>query len=138
MQKKQLPVASPRRFRADPKRNPSIKTLQMRTFATSGNLECQMISIHLFHESPTNYTTWAVERVELSIDKTNTPPTKEFPLAPIMKIATLLLPSTFVDMLSLHVYHRIQKRCAYSNYEAFPNILEKEKRSPYLILGQPV
>ena len=138
MQKKQLPGSSPRRFRADPNRNPSIKTLQMKTFATSSNLECQIISIHLFHESPTNYTTWGVERVELSIDKANTPPTKEFPPTPIMKIATLLLASTFVDMLSLHVYHRIQKRCAYSNYDAIPNISEKEKRSPSLILGQPV
>ena len=54
--------------------------------------------------SPTNYTTWVVEHVELPIGKTNTPLRKEFPLAPIKKIATLVLPSTFVDMLSLHVY----------------------------------
>ena len=67
--------------------------------------------------SPTNYTTWVVERVKLPIGKTNTPPRKEFLLAPIKKIATLVL----------HVCHRIQKRCAYSNYDAIPNILEIEK-----------
>ena len=78
-----------------------------------------------------------MERVELPIGKTNTPSRKEFPLAPIKKIVTLV-PSTFVDMLSLHVYHRIQKRCAYSNYDAIPNISEIEKRSPSLIYGQPV
>ena len=50
--------------------------------------------------SPTNYTTWVVEHVELPIGKTNTPLRKEFSLAPIKKIATLVLPSTFVDMLS--------------------------------------
>ena len=44
--------------------------------------------------SPTKYTTWVMERVELPIGKTNTPPRKEFPLAPIKKIATLVLPST--------------------------------------------
>ena len=55
--------------------------------------------------SPTNYTTWVMDHVKLSIGKTNTPPRKEFPLAPIKKIVTLVLPSTFVDMLSLHVYH---------------------------------
>ena len=48
---------------------------------------------------PTNYTTWVVEHVELPIGKTNIPPRKGFPLAPIKKIATLVLPSTFVDML---------------------------------------
>ena len=42
MQKKQLLVASPRRFRANNKGNPPIKTLQMKTFATSGNLERQL------------------------------------------------------------------------------------------------
>ena len=42
MQKKQLPIASPWRFRANPKSNPPIKTLQMKTFVTSGNLECQL------------------------------------------------------------------------------------------------
>ena len=36
MQKKQLP-------RANPKGNPPIKTLQMKTFATSSNLECQWV-----------------------------------------------------------------------------------------------
>ena len=51
--------------------------------------------------SPTNYSTWVVEHVELPIDKTNTPPRKEFSLAPIKKIVTLVLPST-ADMLSLH------------------------------------
>ena len=49
--------------------------------------------------SPINYTTQVVEHVELPIGKTNTPPRKEFPLVPIKKIATLVLPSTFVDML---------------------------------------
>ena len=77
----------------------------------------------------TNYTTWVVEHVELPIGKTNTPPRKEFPLAPIKKIITLVLPSTFVDMLSLYVDHRIQKHCA------IPNISKIEKRSPSLILG---
>ena len=32
-------------------------------------------------------------------DKANTPSRKEFPLAPIKKIATLVHPSTFIDML---------------------------------------
>ena len=41
--------------------------------------------------SPTNYTTWVVEHVELPIGKTNTPPRKEFPLALIKKIVTLVL-----------------------------------------------
>ena len=88
--------------------------------------------------SPTNYTTWVVEHVELPIGKTNTPLRKEFPLAPIKKIVTLVLPSTLGDMLSLHVYHRIQKRCACCNYDAIPNTPEIEKWSPSLILGQPV
>ena len=44
-------------------------------------------------------TRWATKHVELSISKTNTPLRKEFPLAPIKKIVTLVLPSTFVDML---------------------------------------
>ena len=48
--------------------------------------------------SPTNYTTWVVERVELPIGKRTTPPRKEISLAPIKKIATLVLPSTFIDM----------------------------------------
>ena len=34
-----------------------------------------------------------------SIGKTNTPPRKEFILAPIKKIVTFVLPSTFVGML---------------------------------------
>ena len=55
--------------------------------------------------SPTNYTTWVVEHVELPIGKTNTPLRKEFPFAPIKKIVILVLPSTFVDMLSLYVCH---------------------------------
>ena len=78
-----------------------------------------------------------MERVELPIGKMNTPPRKEFPLAPIKKIATLVLPSTFVGMLSLHAYRQIQKHCAYSNYDAIPNTLEIGKQSPSLILGQP-
>ena len=82
--------------------------------------------------SPTNYTTWVMEHVELPIGKTNNPLRKEFPLAPIKKITTLVLPSTFVDILSLHVYHRIQKHCTCPNYTAIHNIL------PSLILGQPV
>ena len=88
--------------------------------------------------SPTNYITWLVEHVELPIGKTNTPPRKELPLAPIKKITTLVLPSTFVDMLSLHVYHRIQKCCTYSNYDAIPNISKIEKQSPSLTLGPHV
>ena len=43
--------------------------------------------------------TWVLEHVELPISKTNTPLRKEFSLVPIKKIATLVLPSTFVDML---------------------------------------
>ena len=52
-------------------------------------------------------TTWVVENVELPIGKTNTPQMKEVPLAPMKKIVTLVLPSTFLDMLSLHAYHQI-------------------------------
>ena len=40
--------------------------------------------------SPTNYITWVVEHVELPIGKTNTPLSKEFPLTPIKKSATLV------------------------------------------------
>ena len=47
-------------------------------------------------------TTWVLEHVELPIGKTNTPLRKEFSLAPIKKIVTLVLPSTFVDMVSSH------------------------------------
>ena len=83
--------------------------------------------------SPTNYTTWVVEHVELPIGRTNTPLRKEFSLTPIKKIATLVIPLTFVDM-----HHRIQKRCTCSNYDAIPNISEIGKQSPSLILGQPV
>ena len=43
-------------------------------------------------------TQWVVEHVELSIDKINTRLRKEFPFAPIKKIVTIVLPSTFVDM----------------------------------------
>ena len=39
----------------------------------------------------------------------NTPPMKEFPLAP-KKFATLVLPSTFIDMRWLQAYHPIQKQ----------------------------
>ena len=39
-----------------------------------------------------------MEHNELLIGKTNTPPKKEFLLALIKKFATLVLPSTFVDM----------------------------------------
>ena len=42
VQKKQLPIASPHHFRANPKGNPQIKILQIETFATSSNLECQL------------------------------------------------------------------------------------------------
>ena len=46
---------------------------------------------------------WVVEHVELSTSKTNTPLIKQFPLAEIKTIATLL-PSTFIEsMLSLYV-----------------------------------
>ena len=72
--------------------------------------------------TPTNYTTWVVEHVELLIGKMNTPLRKEYPLAPIKKIVTLVLPSTFANMLSLYAYHQIQKYCAYPNYDAIPNI----------------
>ena len=43
MQKKQLHVATPHLFSTDPKDKPPIDTLQMKTFATSGNLECQLL-----------------------------------------------------------------------------------------------
>ena len=36
-------------------------------------------------------TTWVVENVELPIDKIDSPLRKEFPLAPIKKIITLVL-----------------------------------------------
>ena len=83
-------------------------------------------------------TTWVMEHLELPIGKTNIPKRKEFPLAPIKKIVTLVLPSIFVGMISLHAYHQIQKHCAYPNYDATPNISEIGKQSPSLILGQPV
>ena len=88
--------------------------------------------------SPTNCTTWVVEHVELPIGKTNTPLRKEFPIPPIKKIATLVLPSTFANMLSLHAYHQLQKHCAYPNYDAIPNTLEIGKLSLSLILGRLV
>ena len=72
--------------------------------------------------SPTNYTTLVVEHVELPIGKTNTPLREEFSLAPTKKIATLALPSTFADMLSLHAYHKIQKHCTYPNHYANPKL----------------
>ena len=78
-------------------------------------------------------TTWVVEYVALSIGKTNTPLRKEFPVAPLKKIATLVLCSTFGHMLSLHVYHQIQKHCTYPNYDVIPNTIEIGKRSPSLI-----
>ena len=78
------------------------------------------MGVRLKYSHPLTILQWVVERVELPIGKTNTPPSKEFPLAPIKKIATLVLPSTLVGMLSLHVCHQIQKRCAYSNYNAIP------------------
>ena len=74
--------------------------------------------------SHSNYTTWVVEHVEFPIGKMNTPLRKEFPLAPIKKIVTLVLLSNSIDMLSLHVYHRIQKHCACPNYDTIPNISE--------------
>ena len=75
-------------------------------------------------------TTRVVEHVELPTSKANTPTRKEFLLAPIKKIVTLVLPSSFVDML-----HQIQKHCEYANYDAIPNISKIEKLSPSLILG---
>ena len=48
-------------------------------------------------------------------------------LAPIKKIVTLVLPSTFVDMFSLYVYHRIQKHCACPNCDAIPQYLRNRK-----------
>ena len=44
-------------------------------------------------------TTRVVEHIELPTGKTNTPPRKEFSLALIKKIATLVLPLTFADKL---------------------------------------
>ena len=65
-------------------------------------------------------TPWVVGHVELPRKKMSPPLSKEVIFAPIKKIATLVLPLAFVDTLSLHVCHRIQKRCAYSNYDAIP------------------
>ena len=87
--------------------------------------------------SPTNYTTYVVEHVELPRGKTNTPLRKEFLLVLIKKIVTLILPSTFANMLSLRAYHWIQKHCACPNYDAIPNISKIWKQTPSLILGQP-
>ena len=42
MQKKQLLIASPCHVRGNPKGNPQINTLQMKTFITLDNLECQL------------------------------------------------------------------------------------------------
>ena len=47
-------------------------------------------------------TTCVVEHVELQIGKLNIRPRKDFPLSPIKKIITLVLASSFVDMLSLY------------------------------------
>ena len=91
--------------------------------------------------SPINYTTWVVEHVELPIGKMNTPLRKEFTLAPIKKIDTLVHPSTFADVLLLHAYHQIQKHCAYPNYDTIPNTSEIGKWFPMPIsnfLGQLV
>ena len=72
--------------------------------------------------SPDNFTTWVVEHVALPISKTNTPLRKEFEIAPIKKIVTLVLPLTFAYMLLLHAYHQIQKHFAHPNYDAIPNL----------------
>ena len=72
--------------------------------------------------------TWVVEHVELSIRKTNRTPMREFLLAPIKEITTLVLPLTFIDMLWLHGCHQIQKLCIYLNYDATPS----------LVFGQPI
>ena len=69
------------------------------------------------------HTTWVEEHTESPIGKMNTPPSKEFRLAPINKISTSMLPSTFVNML----YHKIQKYCTYPNYDVIPNISENRK-----------
>ena len=82
--------------------------------------------------APTSYTAWVLEHVKLRIGKMNTPLRKEFPVAPIKKMATLELPTTFADMLTLHAYHQIQKYYTYPNYDVIPNILEIGKQSPYL------
>ena len=44
-------------------------------------------------------TTWVVELVELPIGKIDIPPRKDFPIVSIKKIATLVFPSTFIQML---------------------------------------
>ena len=88
--------------------------------------------------SPTNYITWVVEHVELPIGKTNTPPRTKFSIAQIKEIATFALPSIFVDILSLLVYHQIQSHCACTKYDAISNISKIGKQSPSLILGQPL
>ena len=81
-----------------------------------------------------------MERVEFPIGKTNTPPRKEFPLAPIKKIATLVSTPfnfrryTFVDMSIIE----------YKSVAHIPIMMQSpisskiEKQSPPLILGQPV
>ena len=41
--------------------------------------------------------TWVVENIELPIGKTNTPPRKEFSIAPRKKFVTLVLPSVVLS-----------------------------------------
>ena len=77
-------------------------------------------------------TTWVVEHVDLPIGKTNIPLRKEFPLAPIKRIVTLVLRSTFVDMPSLHTYHEIQKHCI-SQLWRNPQYLKNRKMISTLI-----
>mgnify|MGYP000565418352 CR=1 FL=1 len=52
------------------------------------------------------------------------------------RIAKSILPSISVD--KLHAYNRVKKHCTYPNYGAIPNTSKIGKRSPSLILGQPV
>ena len=74
-----------------------------------------LLTIGVMMEYGHPLTIWVVEHVELPIGKTNTPLRKEFPLAPVKKIVTLVLSSTFVDMLLLNVNHQKQNHCAYPN-----------------------
>ena len=56
-------------------------------------------------------------------------------LAPINKIATLVLSSNFLHMLWPHAYHQIQKRYAHLHCDAIPYLSKIGKESPSLILG---
>ena len=56
----------------------------------------------------TNYVCNVMEHVELQISKMNTPLKKEFPLALLKKIVTLVLSSTFESICHpLHIGHNL-------------------------------